>query len=285
MNSEVYTTKLNVVSPKIKAESLNLSMVYGQQSFMFASFSQDYSKCYELTHVKINSEEGKQTNSVEHFEFLVNNFQLKSRNFQKVEVAFLSSQFTLMPHAYAEQLDSREVLTFSNGSFGQNSFRNHKIDNLDFNYSIGIDLLTSIERTFKNCRLRHSGAVCVSLGFTNHVLAQADLCLNVFDTLLEISIKSGKQLLFYNNFKFESNEDILYYLLFTMEQFGLNPLQVKVAIAGEIEASGELSKILKRYIKHIRFCASHPNLNLEKELHFIPNHNYFTLLNQHLCEL
>ena len=86
-------------------------------------------------------------------------------------------------------------------------------------------------------------------------------------------------------FNFSNNEDILYYLLFTMEQFELNPLHAKLVIAAQIPASNELITSIKKYVKHVSFCVHNNSLNLTGDLLQLPQHYYFTLLNQHSCEL
>ena len=70
-----------------------------------------------------------------------------------------------------------------------------------------------------------------------------------------------------------------------MEQFNLNPLYVKLAIAGQRGSSDELIKSIKKYIKQVNYCVTDQTINLSGDLSNLPRHYYFTLLNQHACEL
>ena len=70
-----------------------------------------------------------------------------------------------------------------------------------------------------------------------------------------------------------------------MEQFQLNPLYVRLSLAGQRSLSDDLIKSIKKYIKQVDFCVTDSSVNLNGDLSTLPQHYYFTLLNQHLCEL
>jgi len=70
-----------------------------------------------------------------------------------------------------------------------------------------------------------------------------------------------------------------------VEQFALDPHAVFLAIAGEQPADDLLVKSIRRYVKHVDFCVTDPSVRLKGELLVLPQHYYFTLLNQHLCAL
>lgn len=109
--------------------------------------------------------------------------------------------------------------------------------------------------------------------------------LSLYSSHIELIVKQGSDLLFYNVFRYQNNEDILYYLLFTMEQFSLNPLYVKLVIASQTGISDELVSNLKKYIKQVSFCVNDASIKMNGDLKSLPGHYYFNLLNQHLCEL
>jgi uncharacterized alpha/beta hydrolase family protein len=79
-------------------------------------------------------------------------------------------------------------------------------------------------------------------------------------------------------------------LLFTLEQLNLNPLTVKVVVAGQIETEGNLISSIKKYIKFVNFFSNTTSVFTsanahQSELDKLPPHYYFSVLNQHLCEL
>ena len=101
---------------------------------------------------------------------------------------------------------------------------------------------------------------------------------------MELCAKNEKGLLFYNIFNPQSDEDVLYYLLFALEQFSLNPQHLKLALAAEVEANSALITSIKKYVRHLQLVAHSPNLILQDDFATMPSHHYFQLLNQFLCE-
>jgi len=154
-----------------------------------------------------------------------------------------------------------------------------------FCFTPDTELLAQLERTFPNASLRHSGVVSIHLLFSHHTLKSCDIFLNIHDGFIELAAKRKSGLLFYNVFNYSTSEDILYYLLFMMEQFDLDPAFTKLGVAGQRPVTDGLMEQLKKYIHQLVFCAPEPSVRLEGELQQLPAHYYFTLLNQHLCEL
>ncbi len=285
MTSEAYITKQHYSQKTAKGEPLYLSMLIGSGSFMFVISTNNFKNVVELCHVEITHHANAAFNLTEKVSFLVNNYLLHQKKFEKVNLAFLNSEFTMLPEAFSVQQELRPLLEFTTGTEQVKNSLQHHIKNLSFCYTLEPQLLGFFERTFPNASIRHAGAVAINLFFSQHSLLSANLFLTIGDGWMELAAKQNTELLFYNVFNFENNEDILYYLLFTMEQFDLNPLQVKLIIAGQRPVTDELFRNIKKYIKSVGFCILDPSVNLNGDLSELPKHYYFTLLNQHVCEL
>ena len=67
-----------------------------------------------------------------------------------------------------------------------------------------------------------------------------------------VILKEGK-LLFFNNFKFKTKEDFVYFLMFAMEQNGLSGEDTPITFVGLIQPDSEIIDLCKRYVKDIRF--------------------------------
>ncbi|MDX1471648.1 MAG: DUF3822 family protein, partial [Flavobacteriaceae bacterium] len=85
-------------------------------------------------------------------------------------------------------------------------------------------------------------------------------------------------LLFYNMFEVETQEDLIYHLLFTMQQLGLDVEETPVRIMGGIEQHDHNFEIVYKYVRDVDFLDTSDFLNnnnlSEKELR-----NNFILLN------
>lgn len=67
----------------------------------------------------------------------------------------------------------------------------------------------------------------------------------------EIIVVQNRKLLFYNSFDFSTKEDFAYYLLFTVEQLGMNPEFFTLKMLGNIGEEGELFKIAYTYVRNV----------------------------------
>jgi hypothetical protein len=285
MTSEAYITK-QYYSEKIpKTEPVCLSMLVGHHSFMYAVSTDNFKNIVELCHVEITRFINPADDLTDKISFLVHNYLLHQKKFEKVNIAFLNSEFTMVPEAFAANREMKPLLKFATGAEQVKRSLQHHLKNFNFCFTIEQDLISYFEKTFPNVSIRHLGAVSILLFFSQHSLVNSNLYLNIGDGYIELAAKEKTELLFYNVFNFENNEDILYYLLFMMEQFQLNPIYTRLVISGQRSLSDDLIKNIKKYIRQVSFSVTDPSVQLKGELATLPQHYYFTLLNQHLCEL
>ena len=285
MSTEAFITKRFYSQIPADHGDLFLSVEISQNTFAYAITMDNFNRVVELCHVEITAMANSVYDPTETVRQLFNNYLLPQKKFSKVNVCFLNHDFTLAPSSYAENAGAKSLLSFSTGTTLIKRALQHTIKNIHFYYSIDPEMLAQIERNFPNASLRHAGAVNLSLFFSQHSLLNADILLSIGDKLVEIAAKRNGELLFYNVYNFTNNEDILYYLLFAMEQFGLDPLSTKLVISGERVSSDEFVKNIRKYIKYVSFAVHHPSVVLGGEVSDLPQHFYFTLLNQHICEL
>ncbi len=284
MSSEPYIIKHYKTEKQASSEKQNLSLVIDNEVFTFAIFSQNYNELIELCDVRPDESMQTVSSGIDRIKFLINNYRLGGRNFENVTVSVLNGDFTILPEAFAVKENSKEILEFSSGTNAKNILT-HKFNNISFNYFIETELIQFLERTFKKASFRHAGMVAIDLLFNNRSLKKCDLLLNFNAGVFEIAAKENNSLLYYNVFNYETKEDVMYFLLFMMEQFNLDPEKIKVLVAGQMEAESELYLGLKKYIRNIGFAVNDIKLTNAADDIKIPDHFYFTLLNQHLCEL
>lgn len=94
-----------------------------------------------------------------------------------------------------------------------------------------------------------------------------------------------KKLRFFNTFEYKTREDFAYYLLFVMEQLGLNPETTETVLLGEIEKESSVYQVVHRYVRNVGFARRLTALTFPYGFDELPRHSYFTILNTSLCEL
>jgi hypothetical protein len=284
LNTEPYITESWKNTGAPQTEEANLSLFIGSQLFMFAVFNRDFTVVSEIESITINPQGLKNDDLTERLRFLITNHQLNDRKFKSVNICLLNSSFTLTPVAYSMQENAKSFLSFTNG--GEQAVKNtfvHRFDELNFCYTVPHDVLSFLEKTFKNATFRHAGSVSIDLLFSNNSLKSCNLFLNFHAGSFELAAKENNKLVYYNVFSYETHEDALYYLLFMMEQYNLNPLTCKLVIAGQMEANAELLKTIKKYVKQVDFAVNDKSFSGSFDALKLPDHYFFSLTNQHLC--
>lgn len=95
---------------------------------------------------------------------------------------------------------------------------------------------------------------------------------------------SNRKLVYFNKFSFKTKEDFIYYILFTMEQLQMNPEKTPLVIFGEIDQRSPLFSIAYKYIRFVSFGLRPDGFQFASVLDELPQHYYFSLFHQHLCE-
>ena len=67
----------------------------------------------------------------------------------------------------------------------------------------------------------------------------------------EIVVVKNQKLLLFNSFEYQTKEDFIYYLLFTVEQLNLNPENIKLHLLGIISEESDLFEIAYKYIRNV----------------------------------
>ncbi len=102
--------------------------------------------------------------------------------------------------------------------------------------------------------------------------------LNIHPNVLQIVFFDGKELIFSNQFPFETEKDFLYYVMLVYSQFKLNPEETPLHISGQLVRESAIFKNLYRYIRNISFMNISDNYQLNTHLTEHPSYFYFDLL-------
>ncbi len=93
-----------------------------------------------------------------------------------------------------------------------------------------------------------------------------------------IIIVEQQQLLYYNRFAYETNEDLLHYLLVAMQTLDLEPASEEVILAGDVDRRAEIYKEIARYHKKVQLYTGPIHLTPTKLLNQETRLKYFDLL-------
>lgn len=114
--------------------------------------------------------------------------------------------------------------------------------------------------------------------------ATTNAYINVNSRNFDLAIVKEGALVFFNNFKFDTKDDFVYFLMFTLEQQQLAAQEIPVYFTGLITGNSEIIKLCERYIKKIRFIKPDGNVNVDMALNGTPFQYYYLPYKTLSCE-
>lgn len=112
----------------------------------------------------------------------------------------------------------------------------------------------------------------------------AKVYLNNYKDYYDLVIVRNGKLLLSNTFKYDSAEDFIYYLLFTLEQLKLDPSEIDLILTGEISEESTFYQIVFTYIKNVQFLKPDLTINFSEEYNDQFQREAFILLKSIECE-
>ena len=220
----------------------------------------------------------------EHLISAINYYQFSKKSYDHVYVNYYNQQFTLCPNSYYDAANNRSLLEFNTGTISDKIICTDDINtNIKLIYAIDEALKSALDLIFPNHQLKHTLTVLAKLILQTEELIKETVILQIHSNYIEVVVKQDQKLVLANQFAITTHEDILYYVLFILEQYQLNPLTANITIVGNVDATSGLIISLKKYIKNIRLALGHKTINWSN-INGMPQHFNYTLLNRLFCE-
>jgi hypothetical protein len=220
----------------------------------------------------------------EHFISAIKHFQFSKKQYLHVYINYFTQQFTLCPTAFYNSDSNRSMLEFNAGSIDNKLILVDDVTtDIKLIYGIDESLKSTLDLIFPNHQLKHSLSVLSKLMLVSEELVKEHILLSIHSNYIEVVVKQDQKLVLANQFSIKTQEDVLYYVLFILEQYQLNPLTANISIVGNLDTNSELITSLKKYIKNIRLALGNKSINWSG-VTGTPQHFNYTLINRLFCE-
>tara|TARA_Y100000739_G_scaffold226563_1_gene234305 strand:- start:1429 stop:2280 length:852 start_codon:yes stop_codon:yes gene_type:complete len=252
----------------------------------------DVSKTKSKTHIAVA--EKSFGNKLTQNKFQIANFitALKScpvkisKQYGKVSISIANTLFSIIPKALFNK-ESIHLYLKTNSQVNETYDYKYQViekEGIVICYSIPKNLNDWIKKVFPTAKLTHEIAVVIESVLRDfYSLSEDKVIINLHKDYFDIVFLAKGKLEFANSFRFSEKEDLLYYVLFTFEQLGINPDLIEVFLIGEIKKGGQEHQLLFQYIKNLHFGFRNKNIKIAGGLNELPNHYLYTLFNQSLC--
>jgi hypothetical protein len=199
------------------------------------------------------------------------------KDFAKVTVIHDNELATLVPKPLFDESNLVDYLKFNTKILKTDfiTYDNLQISDIRVVYVPLVNINNYIFDRFGSFEYKHSATIVINRVLTLEKNSKSPkMFLNIEAFHFEIMSVENNHLKFYNRFDYQTKEDFIYYVLFTIEQIQLNPEEIPVVLMGSVNESNELYQIAYKYIRHVSL--------LPKESMRYSNDassNHFTLLN------
>ena len=184
--------------------------------------------------------------------FLENN-ELSS-SFSSVKIIHYNNLSTVVPEPLFDKNNALSYLKF-NSKILQNDYVafdkifNNECVNVYIPY---VNINNYIFEMFDSFIYKHySSIILEKVKLNEKNTATPSLYLNINVNHMELIYFVKNKLVFYNRFDFNTKEDLIYYLLFSVDQLKLNPEEIPVVITGDISKDDDNYMIIYKYIRNV----------------------------------
>ena len=184
--------------------------------------------------------------------FLENN-ELSS-SFSSVKIIHYNNLSTVVPEPLFDKNNALSYLKF-NSKILQNDYVafdkifNNECVNVYIPY---VNINNYIFEMFDSFIYKHySSIILEKVKLNENNTATPSLYLNINVNHMELIYFVKNKLVFYNRFDFNTKEDLIYYLLFSIDQLKLNPEEIPVVITGDISKDDDNYMIIYKYIRNV----------------------------------
>ena len=234
-----------------------------------------------LEHVNYKHE---QSNSFSIFlTSLINNNDILKASYSSISIAFSSFPSTIIPLELFEEKNKRKVLEFNTDNIGEIFTNTIFYHNAKIIYSVPKEITTIFNTFFPDAHYNCMQNVIIHQ-YSQYEKKGDHIYINVNKQHYSIVVFKNRKLILTNTFKFSTKEDFLYYILFSIEQLGLDIDEINVFFSGKISNKNEEFKLISQYISNISFVRRSNKIKYPKEFNSLEDHEYFGLFSQILCE-
>jgi len=212
-----------------------------------------------------------------------------NNDFQATSIVYESQQMSLIPKPLFQPGQVSEYLRFNHILSADDNVCYDQLPNLDAVniFSVPDKIIKLLDHFFPGVPVHHfSSALVENILIRNKNFGQGEMIfVNVRKQWLDIIVLDGRKLLFFNSFQYRTKEDFAYYLMYVIEQLGMNPEMVELVLMGEIIKISDIFNITTRYVRHVNFISRSEENSYSYVFDEIPEHFHYNLLNLQRCEL
>ena len=255
----------------LQISNYHLSIELSEKSISYCIVDKNKYRCYLL--FSQNYESKNLLNILNEDEFITREFLSKS-------ISFVNFPNTLIPKELYNEKDKKNIFSVNHSLTNEELVIDElksKIINL---YAIPNTIFQTVKNVIPEAIFRSNSSILINYFLSLNNL-QETMFLFLKDSYVNIVVSKGDSLIFQNKFEYQTKEDLLFYVLFSIQQLNFSNEEINTVIYGNI--SKKEYNILYQYIRNIKFGNKLKDISCSNEFNNIEDHCYNILYRQFLC--
>jgi len=210
-----------------------------------------------------------------------------NKSYKGVDLIYVSQKSILIPNEYFDKSNLKTYFKFNHQLSDLEEIHFNKLKNASANlvFAIPSYLTTLFVNTFPEINFFHQATSLVE----NRLIKNNERNFN-YNTVLvhfhknffDAVVTKGNELLLYNTFNFQNENDYIYYLVNLYQRLGLKSEETELVLLGDIKENSNFHRLTTHYLPNMRFAKI--NSNTAYFFDTIPQHLFSNILDLNRCE-
>ncbi len=265
----------------------HLSLQYGADQFSFAILDTIRMKYIAFKNFWYESGIPLEMQA-ENLRNLLNSEGYLSKNYKSVHFMYQSPGALLIPGPLFNPDLAGSYFRYSGNAFPDPSILFRKIPSIDafLVHQIPGDIYEQAKGSLSDCQFFHQACPQIDdavLDGKNKSLP-AQVYADIHPGFIDLMLLNSGQLVFYNSFGIRNKEDMVYFILYLFDQFGLSQEETPLILSGFVEVFPDSLPILEKYLKKISYVDFNKSYSYSYTFNNLIQHQFAHLINLARCE-
>ena len=251
--------------------NLHLSIELSSSSLSYCIIDTKKYRCLLLSSRKLETD---------NLHEIFSNDDYLSQNFKSKSISFVNFANTLVPFELYEKKDKENLFALNHELNDEVLLEDNLREEIINLHAVPKLFFQTIKNILPDAALRSQSSILIN-NFTNLNLKVETMFLYLKDSFVNIVVTKEKNLIFQNKFNYVTKEDLLFYVLFSIQELNFSNENINTIVYGNV-TEDEFS-ILYDYIRNIKYGNKLKDISCSNEFNSIENHCYSILYRQFLC--
>lgn len=260
-----------------------LSIRISPDGFSFCTLDPVLNKFIQIQHIQLNHNK----DLTEQIEQCFREIGKLNLPYKKTLVLIPVQQFTLVPSGIYSDDDKKSWINFTNNiSETQTPISNKlKLADATHIFLLENEIKNIFKRQFANPVFLHPHCPIIENNLSTNITDGENklMFVNIEYNYIDILVFGNNNLQLCNSFPIRSNNDFIYFTLFTFEQMKLNSSNTSIVLSGYHKYFNEMALQLRKYIKNVTFAKFPYQYQYSHIFKDINQTKFHTLLNVSTC--